>query len=67
MNHNTTPDVGSRLRRIFAEIEAYLAVVDAMRHEGIEPSWASELRSPSHDGRPGGDRDRSFPKLVWGC
>jgi hypothetical protein len=67
MNHNTTSDLGSGLGRLFAEIEAYLAVVDAMRCEGIEPRWASELRAPSRDRRAIGDRDWSFPKLVWGC
>jgi hypothetical protein len=67
MSHNTTSDLGSGPGRLLAEIEAYLAVVDAMRCEGIEPRWASELRSPSRDRRASGDRDRSLPKLVWGC
>jgi hypothetical protein len=67
MNHNTTSDPGTGLGRLFAEIEAYLAVVDAMRLEGIEPRWASEQRSPSRDRRVSGDRDLSFPRLVWGC
>jgi hypothetical protein len=67
MNYNPTADLGSGLSRLFEEIEAYLALVDAMRCEGIEPRWATELRSPCRDRRNRGDRDRSFPKLVWGC
>lgn len=67
MNHKTTSSLDAGPGRLFAEIEAYLAVVDAMRCEGIEPRWASELRSPSRDPRATGARDRSFQKLVWGC
>jgi hypothetical protein len=67
MNHNTTSGLGAGPGRLFAEIRAYLAVVDAMRCEGIEPRWASEVHSPSRDRLASGDCDRSFPKLVWGC
>jgi hypothetical protein len=67
MSHNTTSDLSSGLGRLFAEIEAYLAVVDAMRCEGIEPRWAGELHSPSRDRRACADRNGSYPKLVWGC
>jgi hypothetical protein len=67
MNHNTTPVLGSGRGRLLEEIQAYLAVVDAMRREGIEPRWASELRSPGGKRRASADRDRSFPELLWGC
>jgi hypothetical protein len=63
----TTLDLAPGAERLFAEIEAYLAVVDAMRLEGIEPRWGSERHAPSRDRRASGDRDLSFPRLVWGC
>lgn len=66
MTHDTASDLGSGPGRLFAEIEAYLAVVDVMRSEGIEPRWAGEPHSPSRDRRPSGDRNLSFPRLVWG-
>lgn len=64
---NTTLDLAPGAERLFAEIGAYLAVVDAMRREGVEPRWASERHAPSRDRRASGDRDRSFPRLLWGC
>ena len=34
----------SSLEQLLAEIAAYLAVVDAFRRSGVEPSWAPERR-----------------------
>jgi hypothetical protein len=67
MTQKTTLDESRGVERLFVESRPYLAVVDAMRREGIEPRWASERRSPSRDRRPSGLRDRLFPKVVWGC
>jgi hypothetical protein len=66
MNRNTTPDYGSGLGHLFAEIEAYLAVVDAMRREGIEPCWAGEPHAPSREGHVSAGPDRRFQREVWG-
>jgi hypothetical protein len=68
MSRHTNSDFGSAVERLFAEIEAYLAVVDAMRREGVEPSWASEPGSQSctqqvsrgSDGRIRKDVERLF-------
>lgn len=66
MSHNTTPDLGARAERLFAEIDAYLAVVDAMRREGIEPCWAGEPRAPSQKRHVSAGPDRRFQREVWG-
>jgi hypothetical protein len=66
MTPNTTLDDGRGVERLFVEIRAYLAVVDAMRREGIEPRRASEPRSPSRSRRASGVRDSLFLKAVWG-
>jgi hypothetical protein len=66
MSRGTTSDFEFAVERLFAEIEAYLAVVDAMRREGVEPCWVSEWRSPSCERRLSAVRDGRFPKEVWG-
>jgi hypothetical protein len=66
MNRNTTPAHGSGLRRLFTEIEAYLAVVDAMRREGIEPCWAGERHGLSRERHVCAGPDRRFQREVWG-
>ena len=42
------------LESLFDEIEAYLAVVDAFRCEGVDPHWEPESGDPLSVG--GGDR-----------
>jgi hypothetical protein len=66
MSHNTTSDLGSGPSRLFAEIDAYLAVVDAMRREGIEPCWADEPRAPSRERHVSAGLDQRFQREVWG-
>jgi hypothetical protein len=39
----TTSLIETEIDRLLAEIQRYLAVVDALRSEGIEPSWTPEL------------------------
>jgi hypothetical protein len=66
VNHNTTPDLGERAERLFTEIHAYLAVVDAMRREGIEPSWAGEPQAPARACRHSAGPERRIQREVWG-
>jgi hypothetical protein len=35
----------TELAELFDEIERYLAVVDAFRSEGAEPTWAEETKT----------------------
>ena len=35
----------SELAQLLDEIERYLAVVDAFRSEGVEPTWAEEIET----------------------
>jgi hypothetical protein len=66
VNHDTTPDLGERAERLFTEIHAYLAAVDAMRREGIEPSWAGEPQAPSREHHRRADPERRIQREVWG-
>jgi hypothetical protein len=66
VSHNTTPNLGARAEHLFDEIEAYLAVVDAMRREGIEPCWAGEPHAPSRERHVSAGPDRRFQREVWG-
>lgn len=36
-------EIEVQIDRLVAEIQRYLAFIDALRKEGIEPSWAPEL------------------------
>jgi hypothetical protein len=66
VSHNPAPDLGGRAERLFAEIEAYLAVVDTMRREGIEPCWAGEPHAPSRERHVSAGPDCRFQREVWG-
>jgi hypothetical protein len=66
MTRITTLDLGAGAERLFKEIEAYLAVVDAMRREGIEPCWAGEPHAPSRERRDSAALDRRIQREVWG-
>ena len=65
MKHSTTTDLGPGLGRLFTEIEAYLAVVDAMRREGIEPRWALEPQTRSRERLVNAPTDVSLRRAVW--
>jgi hypothetical protein len=66
MARNRTPDDGRNVNGLFAEIDAYLAVVDAMRREGIEPCWVGEPHAPSRGRHVCAGPGRRFHWEGWG-